>query len=841
MTDEVLSRAFQQYVHATGHKKRAVSSAPGPLYHRQRLGRRRMTELNSFQSAGSIPVWALPNAPDMTKWQWQPPRSPSFWPQMPQIEVEVETDSSSPLLPEPETEIHPLITPRPPESLALMETAMAKEQIMLRTLAETTAPLGLQLQALLNNTFPTVSDFHKSYRFFARSLKEEISAGRLRGPQIFEVYNLGRRALERARRQMPQAQTPALLRTLLSRVIKGIHSAKQLNPGFLRTSPHYWAILLKHLACLDATSKTAQLFLLVMKSMPPRCRLKTRGAVLNVLGVFFRTWQGSSIQGNLPEGLDPEVAQALHLAAMWAGRADVYLASARSELTLERRKHARAHLEVAGRCHEKASRFTSKAAHLLSDDRQIIDTLANALKTHDPTFHRSLFVIATRLAGGQGRWTRLRYNWLQILARLPNIQQSRFKSLLQLFPKRGYGALTHSELGNLLISHWESSGMLLTDRRSTRHFWKRIRGKHDTNGMAALAFTINATHDPKRCTAILWSFWDFVRLRVGVKTVVKQMLSLSKSQHLSVGFLKRLAWTSGDYRIALMLHNILVKKSGKDTNAWGPTFWDKYVTQNIRRSRMSLVNPVVLLEKLVRSSQPEEAFCQAAVGEPQDQSKEPHLKHRQIARIRRSIKIIAYAPALTERQRFRHISAFTKYLANVQGFLTARDLASLTNIITEALKRGEGGSTERLRWYLGIVFEQLGEEACLKVGLILKRRRKWNGRQLAGRVTSEESAIEQQTASDLHRKHRKRPHQDRTWPLWRYHFSRNRREDKLRRARKKANTRVHELRLHDERPHQTSDCQLQRETEAQPSFDGDALGALCELSHQQEVDPRVSF
>lgn len=840
VTDEVLSRAFQQYVHATGHKKRAVSSAPGPLYHRQRLGRRRMTELNSFQSAGSIPGWALPNAPDMTKWQWQPPRSPSFWPQMPQIEVEVETDSSSPLLPEPETEIQPLITPKPPESLALTETAMAKEQIMPRTLAETTAPLGLQLQALLNNTFPTVSDFNKSYRFFARSLKKEISAGRLRGPQIFEVYYLGRRALERARRQMPQPRLVSLS-TLLSHVIKGIHSAEQLNPGFLRTSPHYWAVLLKHLARLDATSKTAHLFLLLMESMSPRCRFKTRGAVLNVLGNFFRIWQGSSIQGNLPEGLDPEVAKALHLAAMWAGRADVYLASARSELTLEHRKYARAHLEVAERCHEKASRFTSKAAHLLSDDRQIIDTLANALKTHDTTVHRSLFVIATRLAGSQGRWTRLRYNWLQILARLPNIQRSRFKSLLQLFPKRGYGALTHSELGNLLISHWESSGMLLTDRRSTRRFWKMIRGKHDTNVMAALAFTINATHDPKRCTAILWSFWDFVRLRVGVKTVVKQVLSLSRSQHLSVGFLKRLAWTSGDYRTALMLYSILVKQNEKDTNAWGPGFWRKYVTQNIRRPRMSLVNPAVLLEKVVRSSQPGEAVCRATVGEPQNQGNEPHLKHRQIARIRQSIKIIAYSAALTERQRFRHISAFTKYLVNVQGFLTARDLASLTNIVTEALKRGEGGSTERLRWYLGVVLEQLGEEACLNVGLILKRRRELNGRQLAGRVTSEEMAIEQQTASDLHRKHRKRPHQDRTWPLWRYHIYKNRREDKLRRARKKANTRVHELRLHDERPHQTSDCQLQRETEARPSFDGDALGALCERSQQQEVDPRNSF
>lgn len=833
MTDEVLNRAFQQYVHATGHKKRAVSSAPGPLYHRQRLGRRRMTELNSFQSAGSIPVWALPNAPDMTKWQWQPPRPPSFWPQMPQVEAEVEVEAktnSSPLLPEPETEILPLIAPEPPTTLAVRENATTGEQIMLRTLAETAPPLGLELQALLNNSFPTASDFAKRYRIFAKSLRKEIADGRLRGPQIFEVYDLGRRALERARRQMPQATMPSLLH-LLDHVIGGIKVAKRLNPGFLRTSPHHWAILLKHLARSGASTKSAQLFASLMESMPPRCRFKTRGAILNVLSAFFRIWQGLSIQGNPPAGLELEAAQESRLAAMWAGRADVYLDSIRSELALERPKHARAHLKLAKRCHEKALRFTSKAAHLLSDDGQLIDVLADALKTHDPRVHRSLFVIATRLTDSQGRWTRLRYNWLQTLARLPNIQQSRFKSLLQLFPKRGYGALTHAELGDLLLIHWESTGML-KGRRSARRIWKKIRGENDTEAMAALACAISATQDPQRCTAIFWSFWNFVHLRVGMKTVIKQMLSLSKTQNLSVGFLKRLAWTSGDYRTALLLHDIVVEQAGKDTNAWGPAFWEKYVTQNMRRPTSSLVNPVVLVEKLLSSARPAEAVCQATGGEPLDKGKESYLKDRQIMRIRESIKIIARAPALTERQRFRHTSAFTNHLANVQGFLTAPDLASLTDVITEALKRGEGGSTQRLQWYLGIVFEQLGEEACVKVGLILKRRREWNGRQLTDRLTPEEPVVEQQTTSDLHRKHYNGPHHGRTWPLWRYLVSKNPREDKLRRARKKANARVHELHNHDERPH---------ETEAQPSLDGDPFSALCEGSHRREIDPRTSF
>lgn len=837
VTDDVLSRAFQQYVQATAPRKRSVSSAPGPLYHRQRLGRRRMTDLNSFQSTGSIPVWALPNAPDMTKWQWQPPKPPSFWPQLPQVQNAVETDSG-PLLAEPEAEMQPLVAPEPPEKLALGETAAVREEIVLQTLYETSRPLGLKLQALFNEIFPTARDFTQKFRSFAKLLSKEISDGRLRGPQIFEVYGLGRRAFVRAKRTMPQVTGSSLL-PLLSSVIEGIKATENRNPGFLRSSPHHWAILIKHLARHSADVKTARLFALLMESMPRICRFKTRGAILNVLSAYFRVWQGSSINGTTTENVEIETTQAFHLAAIWAGRADLYQNNVRSELALKRLKYARTYLEVARKCHERAQRFSFKAAHLLSDDKQIIGYLAEGLRTHHPRVHRSLFVIATRLTGTRvGKWTRLRFNWLHILARLPNIRQSQFKSLLQLFPKRGPGALSHTEFGDLLLLHWESNGML-TDLRSIRKIWKKLRGEEDSTALAALAFAINAKTPPEQSTAILWSFWDFIHLQVGVKTITKQMLSLSNSQNLSVAFLKRLAWTSGDYRTALMLHDILVKQAGKDTNAWGPAFWDKYVTQNMKRPRYCLVNPVVLVEKLLGSARPAESVCQEI--EPQDSSGKSELKHRQLRRIRESISIISISPSLTERQRFRHTAAFTKYLAKVQGFLTARDMASLTDVITEVLKRGQGGSTQRLRWYLGMVLEQLGEEACTQVGMILKRRREWNGRQLASRMTPEQPMLKPHTSSDLHRQHYEGPHQGRTWPLWRYHLPKNRQRVKLCRARRKTNIHISRRRVHDERPHETRNCQGQGETEAPPPSNGDAFDALCEGSHRQEIDPRAFF
>ncbi|KAJ0121662.1 hypothetical protein J7T55_008829 [Diaporthe amygdali] len=659
VTDDVLSRAFQQYVHATGAKKRAASSAPGPLYHRQRLGRRRMTELNSFQSAGSMPVWALPNAPDMTKWQWQPPKPPSFWPQLPQVDDVAAVDAGVDLVfPEPEAEIQPLVSLETLETSGLeASSAAVEEEPMLQNLAKLSPALGFKLQALFNGTFPTALVFQEKFKKFAKSLQKEIRDGRIRGPQIFEMYDLGRRAL----------------------------------------------------------------------------------------------------------GNESEAAQALHLAAMWAGRTDT--------------------------------------AHLMSDDKQLVGYLAEALKTHHPRVHRSLFVIATRLTESRYKnWTRLRYNWLHILARLPNIPQSQFKHLLELFEKRGFAALSQIELGDLLLLHWESKGMV-KDLRGTRRFWQKFRGTDDHKALAALALAINAKHSPEDCTAILWSFWDFIHLRVGEKTIAKQMLSLSRTQKISSDFLKRLAWTSGDYATALMLHDILIKQLGKDHNIWGPAFWEKYVTQHMKRSKHSLVSPVVLVEKLLSSPRPQKTSCHKADDALQNQTEKSALEQRQITRIKESIKMMAGAPYLTERQKFRHTAAFTKHLANVQGYLTARDLSSLTDVITEALKRGEGGSTERLRWYLGVVLDHLGEEACSQVGMILKRRRQWNRQQLAD-------------------------FKERTKSL---------------KLRKKGDLQMRRLGIHDEQSSETANGQLFTETGAHPPSDSDDFGALVKGTHRQDIDPLASF
>lgn len=274
-----------------------------------------MTELNSFQSVGALPVWALPNAPDMTKWTWEPPKHPSCWPQLPLQETE----------PEPflllEVDPQPCEPPQPPVTPALGRLETAQGQPTPPPVDDPNSTLGRRLQALYNTDFRSGEVFNTRFQRFARLLQREISHGQLRGNQILVVYSLARRVFVRAGHALPELEGASLL-PLLSAVINGISAAKRLNPAFVTSKPRLWIILLKHLARQEIGEDSAELFSMVMESMPARCRFRTRGAVLNVLHAYFKLWQDSTIHGKPEKWSWSEASQVLTLASMWAGRVD---------------------------------------------------------------------------------------------------------------------------------------------------------------------------------------------------------------------------------------------------------------------------------------------------------------------------------------------------------------------------------------------------------------------------------------------------------------------------------------------------------------------------------------
>ncbi|KUI61621.1 hypothetical protein VP1G_08801 [Cytospora mali] len=868
VTDDVLGRAFQRYLNNTGVKRRMVSSVPGPMYHRQRHGRRRMTELNSFQSAGALPIWALPNAPDMTKWTWEPPKDPSCWPQLPQL-PQHDIEPEAPLFLEAVPQL--CEPPQPPDISALGQSDTAKEEAAPRLLEESSSPLGVGLETLYNTRFSTGKDFNLRFESLVRLLQREISNGQLRGEQVLVVYKLARRVFVRAGCDLPELKGASLL-PLLSAVIKGISAAKRLNPAFVTSKPQLWILLLKHLARQEIGEKSAGLFALVTESMPAKCRFRTRGAVLNVLHAYFKLWQDSTIHGKPEKWSWSEASKTFDLATMWAGRVDELSTIIKSDLALGQVGNAKLNMDTAQNLHERSRRFTLKTAILMSDDRTLARKVAEALKNHDPQIHRSLFVIATRLLGKpRVSWTRAHYNWLQVLARLPKIRHSQYKQLLQFFPKRGRVALSHVELCDLLLLHWDSQGML-KDKVQTRHCWNKARGGNDSIALAALAFAINTSHNPEECTVLFWSFWEFVRLRPGYKTIIKQVLSLSGLKSLSRGFLQRLAWTSNDPRVAILLHNILVKQSGKEHSFWWPAFWDKFSTQFSHKWKYPWIDPLVIAGKLLGPDPNGRSVSQKygaplhgqhnkklgrGIDEPLKQIPKLRILRgdsnkdiRQYSRIKGAFKLISGAPHLTERRKLQYITGLTRFLNRVQGFLTARDLSNLTAVVTQGLGRGEYGRTQRLKWFLGIIYEQLGEEACAQVGMRLRRQREANWIRWRDQFRRRRESMGQRPVFTLTPKNYEGPHQGRAWPLWRYYVTKNRhRMKRLGRLKAKARAGLldHEAVATAQQPHEKPTGSQQSVADEPPAtkdgrtYDEDVLGTLLKQARQPKIDHSVSF
>jgi hypothetical protein len=74
--DSLLLSAFERYAATFRTGARYGSSVPGPMEHRKRLAKRHMGDLHFGQSHSAAPIWELANLVDLSQWQWKPPTSP---------------------------------------------------------------------------------------------------------------------------------------------------------------------------------------------------------------------------------------------------------------------------------------------------------------------------------------------------------------------------------------------------------------------------------------------------------------------------------------------------------------------------------------------------------------------------------------------------------------------------------------------------------------------------------------------------------------------------------------------------------------------------------------------
>lgn len=777
MTDDVLSRAFRRYLDVSKVSRRAVSSAPGPMYHRKRFGRRNLADLNSYQSLGSLPAWALPNTPDLSNWQWQPPK-PDFW-------------LASPPPPPPQPRSQEVRTFRRP--LAIQFEAGNKSLAW--------SGLRRELRDLHSEHFRTAAAYRAGFKRWNQRFADLISRGDISGPATAELFMAALRHIQIACRIFPESQ--GLFGDHISAVAEGILSAQEKDASFCIPSPKFWELFSQRLEHLEITPSNTKYFTLAMQNTHSRHGRRALELAYSHLERYFVLWRGADVHGHPNNWPAAEISELSRLAHMWSGRVKNLLSETRSCLDRGHIQMARINLTRAKKCAKKMEGFVLKEAALMSDDWQLAEALAGALAQKDPKQHKVLFRQATTLVGKSEGWSRAQYNWLQVLARLPKIRTPQFKRLLDLAPARGQAALSHTELCNLLLLHWSSQG-LLRNSSETRRRWMEMQGEKSDQALAALALAVNGTTTPKQCTAIFWNLWDIMQIRAGKKTLLRQLAWLSKRQECSPGFWQRLAWTSNDSRIALLIHHTMTRKmdkNGKLHSFWWP-FWSKYVSKLSRQWKWPPVDPILISNHFIGPSlqesraQPavdsqiqglEQDYRQRLQAVEQETSDEQLASYRletsdhkdkerdsQLQRVRTVLELLRHSRQITDRQALHYVTIFTSVLANKQGFLSARDLATLTSVVMRTLNQGKMGSLQRLRWYLQVIHRHLGKEACVKVGMILKGRRQANWRLWQMRLSIINRRLHQKREAALSLGQCQRQRGDKLVRLWKAYVYDNR-------------------------------------------------------------------
>lgn len=890
ITDDVLSRAFQRFldVSTSGVRRRAMSSVPGPMYHRKRFGRRQLTDLNTFQTIGSMPVWALPNAPDMSRWQWQPPK-PELW-------------SPAPLPPPPPPEEAAVGPVEPPK---LSEVAVVNGKLAVQ-FDENNKSLPFDgfmrsLKHLHTDCSGSAGEYLLGFGRFNRRFEKAISQGTLSGPLTAKLFLTAHDHLEVASRKFRSPLRPG---DLFGAFMRGVKSARTVDPSFCISKPLFWTTFLERLSRLETNKSTSRFFVFAMHNLNlnqhSRRGRRAQEAALSGLDAYFRLWRGTKLHAGASQVEWPEILQASQLASMWSGRVNELFKVIESDLAHGRVRSACFNMDTARRCVSRVERFVTKIAHLMSDDLQLTKMVAKALSNKSPRQHVVLYRQATSLLGTPRlNWSRAHYNWLLVMARLPEIKTPRLKHLLDLFAPQGHAALSHTELCKILILHWSSQG-LLTDSRPestdrTRPLWNEIREGRDDTALAALALAVSKIAPPIQCTAMFWDLWNILRTRAGQRTLLRQLSLLSKRQKLTNSFLERLAWTSHDNRIALMLHHILVKQIGQAHNFWWPPFWVKFAAIMRRRWKYPLVDPILIARKLLtpRSHKLQvmdsvdklsvrrleqnyhqhlqvceqwSLDAQLATWHPASSSYYAGDWEEEVRRVKSSLQLLRHAHQITDRQALDYVTAFTSILANKQGYLSARDLATLTSVIMRTLEQGKCGSIQRFKWYLGVIYRNLGEEACASVGMILKRRRQANWRIWQIQLMNTKRRFEQERSAATNPGRRGVAHDQNQKPdlkmsrLWStYVYARQRKENRKRLLARIQRRRVVELEAQSLRTKQQCDgevrqveggsplnylrqvAKVQRKSERSTADDQGGFDAMLELSREREVDNYVSF
>ncbi|KAI0020174.1 hypothetical protein F4780DRAFT_382365 [Xylariomycetidae sp. FL0641] len=343
-----------------------------------------------------------------------------------------------------------------------------------------------------------------------------------------------------------------------------------------------------------------------------------------------------------------------------------------------------------------------------------------------------------RYARDSEGYAKLRFGWLQVLARLPHVDEKQFAQLCVKLeaevpksePVRPYSAM---EICNLFLARANSRGLLKEattlynkpreplDRRLTSsgaklpngssiYYWQLAEKCWDTGQFALV-------HGMSRFLRDLRREQDIVCLAEAVRSCVKPDIRKLASAAISIG----------DPLLAIDVIS-LFDRSGRGSMDFWRSARSNHALRlltNCHDMPMSRLMKALELFPLPRGRRSVHARS-AKPGAKRRRRLGRGIGQRHLWRATKAAITFARTPRLSRRQSLAMTEHCFYYIRDHNVEVPSPVLRALLYVVTRDLAEGRPGRTSRLRWILSQIQKKAGYDEMIRTGLALRRRRDRN-------------------------------------------------------------------------------------------------------------------
>lgn len=338
-----------------------------------------------------------------------------------------------------------------------------------------------------------------------------------------------------------------------------------------------------------------------------------------------------------------------------------------------------------------------------------VNKIAVPLQRMDVTSHPLMFesgtqfVLAHKDSEDLGDYSRMRWAWLQLLARLPGVDENFLAKVCSVLEAgKETEPLSNREICEIYMAKHRSS---IKDTTVLWNALQKAQGK-DAKCYGLLSQALWRT-DRFDLAKGLCEFLSKIGREQDVIRLAKACRNLVKNEATPLA------------NIAIGLHNpvlaieifSLYKKSSVDSTRFWEAIASTKILETLMMSQRLRHNKILSAMRLGRSSRRQRYKTLAT--------------KRDVLKVVKAAMAFATSPRVSSRTSFELISQCIGYLERSQdAVIPTAALRALLHNITRDLAEGRPGRTTRLRWFLHLLYKQAGRDKMIRMGLALKQ---WRG------------------------------------------------------------------------------------------------------------------